>query len=129
MSSPRRYLVTSSRVVASLDSKFLQLRIQRRALYAQAGRSSIRPPDLAFGFAQHTQYMLALGGTKIGICRVGIFEFFLFSALQFSQRNIQRRPARQDDGPLDQVLQLANVSRPFPPRQGVHGLLGDPLDV
>src|SRR4030095_15696798 len=38
--------------------------------------------------------------------------------------NLQVRSGRQDHGPLDHVLELANVARPVPPSERLHHIRG-----
>src|SRR5580658_3325702 len=53
-----------------------------------------------------------LGGTR-ELCRV--------RSTEFSERRIKRIAARQDHCPLDEILQLTNIARPFPRYEPLHG--------
>ena len=50
------------------------------------------------------------------------------SLLQFGERNLQLRPAGQDNAALDKVFELAHIARPVVFRQSRHGLGGDRID-
>jgi hypothetical protein len=50
------------------------------------------------------------------------------AGLQFGERCLERGAAREDDGSLDQVLELADVPRPAVLLERGHGLGGDRFD-
>jgi hypothetical protein len=60
-----------------------------------------------------------------GCCLV----FFLFlHGFELGERHVQHRPAREDHGALQKILELANVARPLPRDQSIHRFRRDGFD-
>ena len=52
----------------------------------------------------------------------------LLRRFEFRERHVEDRAAGENDGTLEEVLQLADIARPGPARECVHGLVGNALD-
>src|SRR5262249_15396062 len=97
-------------------------------------RSGDNPPGLLqrcenllpLGVFQQSAHILT-GGLTGGL--LGYQGTYGNAALQITEWNFKNRPGRNNNGALDHVLKLANVTGPIVSDQRFHGFRGNRLDV
>src|SRR5262249_24468538 len=102
------------------DPELLYFRLQRGPLHRQPGRRTGRAAQYPAGFAEGSEDVLTLGVGQGDRGARGRLAWYL-RGLQIADVDVQFQAPGEDDRALDHVLQLANVSRPGIPHQGVHG--------
>src|SRR5712671_7580811 len=105
------------------DPQLLHLVGQRRSLEAQASCRSTSASDNPIAFAERSQDLLSLGVLQC----IAPAEAWVIQ--DFSQRYSQRWARGQQSGPFHKVLQFPDVARPAIAREGVHGFVGNTLDL
>ena len=95
-------------LVLALDVELLHAGLQRRAAKAKASRGAVRTRDFPVGFPQGLENPFSLGGFLQSRRPRGRRRRFG----NFRKHNLKHPARAEDDGPLDHVLQLADVPRP-----------------
>src|SRR5579883_861797 len=94
------------------DAELFHLRLQGRSFHAKPGGGAIRTAQYPVGFAQGSQDVLALGlgqrNAAIPIA-IGRGDSLRSRGLQIANGNLQRSSRTENHGPLNDVLQLANI--------------------
>src|SRR5689334_24379341 len=100
------------------DAKFAHAVIERGAVHAEARRGAAWTADHPTRFAEDAQNVIALDGFERR--RAVGDDGGTRRAFEFSERNLERRAARQDHAAFDEILQLANVAGPVVTHQRGH---------
>src|SRR5262249_8134433 len=109
------------------DAQLLHLRLKRCTLHSKTEGGAVRTCEYSVGLSKRADDVLALR----------ILQFRMGSSgadgasrcdLHSTQRNLHHASAAKDYGPLNQVLELANVSRPMPCLQLSHRGTGNRLN-
>src|SRR5205809_5495345 len=96
--------------ILARDAEFPHLEIESGSFQAQAGGSALRPPNNTFSLAEHLENVLPIGMFEGEGCFGGGFR----RQFQFGNRDVERGAFGQDDRPLYEIFELANISRPRP---------------
>src|SRR5690348_3641999 len=137
-----------SGVIAGIDSKLLHPGEESGPIRMQARRSSVRSPHPSLRLSECAHDLIALpfrtiirraapsmeGANRflhdtsnvVWICP-GTRGFIATYLPKFRERCRQRPAAREDHGALDEILEFANIARPFPGGESLHGSRGNTL--
>src|ERR1017187_1690002 len=112
--------------VLAVDAEFANLGLQGGALHPQLGGGAFGATYAAIGFGEGAEYGFALGGSQsYGSAGGAGGGGGGFGALQFADGGVESGAGGDDDGALDEVLQLADVAGPVVALERVHGGGGD----
>ncbi len=86
------------------------------------------PPIIPLASRSARRIVFALGGLQRRIGGRRLVFFLVLHGFEFGERHIEHRPARKNHGALQKILQLADVARPLPCHQRIHGLRRNGFD-
>ena len=107
------------------DAELSHAMLQRGALQSQPDGSAVGSAEDPICVLQNSQDVLSLGFLQ-RLLRLRIGR--RCTGLQLGQWCSQRASRRQDHGPLDHILQFANIAGPVVAAESIHGFTGGSID-
>ena len=121
----RRDFVSGLNVVSPLDTEFFHLRVQCGSFQTEAFRGTVGATDHSLALAEDAKDVVAFRGIQVRVRRSGEF----FDGFEFGEGRAQNRTLRENDRPLHEILELADVARPAPFDERLQGLGGNRFDA